>query len=214
MPIALIPALNPLLSFIASGEGGYNSMNQGTRGGRIVGSTHNAASVLGKSLTSMTIQEVMDHQAAGRLFAAGRYQIIPQTMIGILSATGLSRSDLFNEQNQDRFGIALVMYYKDVKDYLNGRHSDRDKAMLALARVWASLPDPRTGNSYYGSGNKALHSVAEVAQALDNARAGLRGSSGGSGGSVGVAGAREGIGPLGWLAIAGAVYLIARSLRR
>ena len=32
-----------LLSFIAAGEGGYNSMNQGTQGGRIVGSTHNAA---------------------------------------------------------------------------------------------------------------------------------------------------------------------------
>ena len=69
-----------LLSFISKGEGGYNSMNQGTSGGRIVGSTHNAASILGKNLTDMTVGEVMGHQSSGKLFAAGRYQIIPSTM--------------------------------------------------------------------------------------------------------------------------------------
>ena len=221
MPIALIPALNPLLAFIASGEGGYNSMNQGTRGGRIVGSTNNAASILGKSLTAMTIEEVMGHQAAGRLFAAGRYQIIPDTMQGTLGATGLSRSDLFNEPNQDRFGIALIMYYKDVRDYLYGRSADRNKAMLALARVWASLPDPRTGNSYYGSGNRALHSVDEVARVLDGARAALSGAAaspppagGGESGSAGVASTGGGIGPVGIVLGLAALYLIVRSMRR
>jgi hypothetical protein len=173
MPIALVPALDPLLAFIASGEGGYNSMNQGTRDGKIVGSTNNAASKLGKNLTDMTIAEVMAFQAAKQLFAAGRYQIIPVTMKGILPLSGLLPSDRFDQSNQDRLGIALIKNRKPAWDYLIGKHADRDVAMLSLAQEWASFPDPRTGNSYYGSGNRAGHSVAEVARVLDNARAAM-----------------------------------------
>lgn len=172
-PIALVPALNPLLAFIAAGEGGYNSMNQGTQGGRIVGSTSNAASKLGKNLTDMTIGEVVAFQDAKQLFAAGRYQIIPKTLRGILPSSGLSTSDRFSQDNQDRLGIALIKNRKPVWNYLLGNHADRDVALLSLAQEWASLPDPRTGNSYYGSGNKAQHSVDQVARALDQARAGM-----------------------------------------
>lgn len=216
MPIALIPALNPLLSFIASGEGGYNSMNQGTVGNRIVGSTHNAASKLGKNLTDMAIGEVMEHQAEGRLFAAGRYQVIPGTMRGILPATGLSRSDRFDAPNQDRFGIALIMQRKPVRDYLYGRSNDRTAALLALAQEWASLPDPRTGASFYGGANRSAHSVDEVARALDGARAALAGAGAGDSSSpaAGVASAGGGIGPLGIVVGLAAVYLIVRSMRR
>ena len=173
MPIALVPALDPLLAFIASGEGDYNSMNQGTRNGKIVGSTHNAASVLGKNLTDMTIAEVMEHQAARRLFAAGRYQIIPITMQGTLASTGLTPADRFDRKNQDRFGVALAMQRKAARDYLTGKSNNREAALLALAQVWASLPDPRTGNSFYGSGNKSLHSVEDFTRVVDETRAAL-----------------------------------------
>lgn len=207
-------AFDSLLSFIASGEGGYNSMNQGTRDGRIVGSTHNAASKLGKNLTDMTIGEVIGHQEAKRLFAAGRYQIIPETMKGILPSSGLSTSDVFNQANQDRLGIALIRQRKVAWDYLTGKHNDRNAAMLGLAKTWASLPDPRTGNSFYGSGNKALHTVEEVARALDEARAAVAGS-GGGGSTLGTAGAGGGgLGPIGWLAIVGGLYLVWRGFRR
>ena len=168
-------AFDSLLSFIAAGEGGYNSMNQGTQGGRIVGSTHNAASLLGRNLTDMTIGEVMAHQSSSprRLFAAGRYQIIPDTLKGILPSSGLTVRDLFSPQNQDRLGLALIQRRKQAWDYLTGKSANRDAALLALAQEWASLPDPRTGNSYYGSGNRAQHTVAEVAAALDAARTSL-----------------------------------------
>ena len=52
-----------LLSFISKGEGGYNSMNQGTQGDSIVGSTHNASTKVGKNLTGMTIGEIMERQS-------------------------------------------------------------------------------------------------------------------------------------------------------
>jgi len=218
MPIALIPALNPLLAFIESGEGGYNSMNQGTSGGRIVGSTNNAASKLGKDLTAMTIGEVMDHQTAKRLFAAGRYQVIPTTLRAILPATGLSRADAFNQSNQDRFGIALVKQRTAAWDYLHGRSSDRGAAMLALAKEWASLPDPRTGKSFYGGANQSGHSVDEVARVLDAARASITGGSspgggggsspGGGGGEAGIASTGTGLNPLAIIAVLGIAYFI------
>ena len=132
-----------LLSFIAAGEGGYNSMNQGTQGGRIVGSTHNAASILGRNLTDMAIGEVMGHQTSSprRLFAAGRYQIIPDTLKGILPSSGLTARDLFSPQNQDRLGLALIQRRKPAWDYITGKSANRDAALLALAQEWASLPD-------------------------------------------------------------------------
>jgi hypothetical protein len=212
MPIALIPALNPLLAFIAAGEGGYNSMNQGTSGGRIVGSTNNAASKLGKNLTAMTISEVMAFQSSKQLFAAGRYQIIPSTLRGILPVTGLSSSNAFNEANQDRCGIALIKQRKAAWGYLHGTSNDRNAAMLALAKEWASLPDPRTGKSFYGGANQSGHSVDEVARVLDAARAGITGGGsspgGGGGGEAGTASTGTGLNPLAVIAVLGIAYFI------
>ena len=97
-----------LLSFISKGEGGYNSMNQGTSGGGIVGSTHNASTILGKNLTDMTVREIIEHQSSGRLFAAGRYQIIPSTMQMAVSRAGVSPDDMFDTKTQDKLGLALI----------------------------------------------------------------------------------------------------------
>jgi hypothetical protein len=161
-----------LLSFIAEGEGGYNSMNRGTSGGRIVGSTHNAREQLGRDLTDMTIGEIMGLQASGQLFASGRYQIIPDTMHVALKYSGLSRDDKFSPENQDKLAIALIAYKRPViNEYLQGSSSvSVDEAMLHLAMEWASMPDPRTGSSYYGHGNRALHSTEAVRAAMVKAR--------------------------------------------
>ena len=171
-----------LLDFIGSGEGGYNSMNQGTQGNSIVGSTNNASSKLGKNLTDMTIGEIMDRQAylMNRnnpqisdygIFAAGKYQIIPKTMPGAVRGAELNRSDKFTPQNQDKLGMALIMNKRPyVGKYLRGEHNDVHGAMMELAREFASMPNPDTGRSLYGSGNKAFHSVDEVREALIKAR--------------------------------------------
>jgi hypothetical protein len=166
-----VTGFESILTFISKGEGGYNSMNQGTSGGRIVGSTHNAASILGKNLTDMTIGEVMAHQSSGRLFAAGRYQIIPETMRVAVRDAGLSSNEKFSPENQDKLAIALILHKRPkLGEYLLGKHNDLQLAMREAALEWASLPDPNTGNSMYGSGNRALHSVSEVAEALRAAR--------------------------------------------
>lgn len=175
-----------LLSFISKGEGGYNSMNQGTQGNNIVGSTHNASSKVGKNLTSMTIGEIMERQAYLMnpnnpqvsdygIFAAGRYQIIPSTMSEILPKSGLSRDDMFSKKNQDILGITLITKKQPrVGAYINGSGSI-EGAMDALSNEFASMPDPTTGNSKYGGGNRALHSIEEVRQALIHAKTGSGG---------------------------------------
>ena len=171
-----------LLSFISKGEGGYNSMNQGTINNRIVGSTNNASTKVGKDLTDMTIGEIIKRQdflmnpnnpqvSDYGLFAVGRYQIIPPTMKEILPKSGLSTSDKFTPKNQDKLGITLITKKQPrVGAYLSGKNNDIFGAMDALSNEFASMPDPRTGNSKYGSGNRALHTVQEVRSALLQAR--------------------------------------------
>ena len=158
-------------------------MNQGTKGDRIVGSTGDSRTIVGKSLTDMTLGEIMkrqsflmnpangDQESNYGLFAVGRYQIIPDTFPGAVSGSGLSESDLFTPANQDKMGMYLIMKKKPyVGQYLKGQHNDVIGAMDALSDEFASIPDPRTGRSKYGSGNKAAHTVEEVRAALERAR--------------------------------------------
>lgn len=161
-----------LLSFISSGEGGYNSMNQGTSGNSIVGSTHNASSILGKNLPQMTVGEVMQNQNSGKLFAAGRYQIIPNTMKMAVARAGVSSDDMFDSKTQDKLGLALIYNGQrpTLSGYLKGENNNVQGAMLDLAKEWASAPDPSTGRSYYGGANKSSHTVEEVRTALTSAR--------------------------------------------
>jgi hypothetical protein len=99
--------------------GSYNAMNQGTINDRIVGSTLNSKTKIGKNLTDMTIGEVLQRQQwlmNGRnpqisnygIYAAGRYQFIPNTLPGVIKSAGLSSNDIFNAKNQDLMAIALL----------------------------------------------------------------------------------------------------------
>lgn len=120
-----------LLDFIAgpeSGRWGYDAMNEGgTNGGHtVVGRSGAAADILGKPLTSMTVGEVMDLQAQGRLHAAGRYQIIGKTLKGLVDQGVVSRNDMFDAATQDKLGIALI----------EGR---RGQGMRGMRQEWIGL---------------------------------------------------------------------------
>lgn len=182
--------MDALLYFISSGEGGYESVNRGTIGNRIVGSDLNATRN-GKPITQLTFREIFDGQSiddpnnVNRIFAVGRYQIIPVTMKGVFRASGLSLDDKFSQENQDLLGKLLIVgtdtYVKRAKlaRYIKGESSDLQSAMIDFAREWASVPDPRTGDSYYGSGNRSAHTVEEVRVALNQARNDYTGSASG-----------------------------------
>lgn len=162
------------LSSIASGEsfgGSPDAMNQGTSGNKIIGSGKDSEKIIGKKLSSMTIGEVMKHQAKpkkskDRVFAAGAYQIIPSTMKWAVDEMGISKDETFSAETQKEIAeYILVNKQPDVRRFIKGEHDDIDKAITGLAKEWASFPTP-TGNSYYGSGNKAKHSVEDSRKIL------------------------------------------------
>ena len=106
--------------------GGYNAVNQGgADGGHTVlgysGDYRKAPfNKSGKSLTSMTVQEIMDLQyddrslsdsqwkKSGKLHAVGRYQIIGDTLKGLINQGVASPEEKFTPSVQNKLGIALI----------------------------------------------------------------------------------------------------------
>lgn len=176
------PSVSPtpvsgVLDLIASGEAvskdPYNSMNQGTPGGKISGSGV-STNVIGQNLTDMTVGEILskapnpndsaeERKQKGAIFAAGRYQIIPKTLQGLVDQGAVNKDEKFTPEVQDRLALKLIEQSGATKSINEG---DLEKAQYQLAKVWASLPVPagmtlRSGQvstgveSFYGGANKA-----------------------------------------------------------
>jgi hypothetical protein len=183
---------NSLLDMIAKGEsassGGYNAMNQGTidpktgkssKNGKVIGSG-DSQNIIQKKLTDMTVGEIMALDATkendgkkrkekGLIFAAGRYQIIPSTLEGLVNQGIVSKGDKFDEATQDKLGMALIKETGALDLAAAGKF---DEAQNAMAAVWASVPlatdvgGRKAGESVFGGpGNKA-HASLNVKGAL------------------------------------------------
>jgi muramidase (phage lysozyme) len=149
----------PLLNLIGRTEGtdrgrGYNE----TLGyGRYTGGP--------VDLESMTIDQVyklqqsmLAHGASST--AVGRYQFISSTLHELVAQAGLDPATTkFTGEVQDRL-IAARIQWRLARARARG-----EDPMLELAQEFASIPDPRTGRSYY-SGQRAGASVSEVAKVL------------------------------------------------
>ena len=188
-----------LLDFISKREGSYNASNNGTDRQKkirnsIAGTSYVAENFVTstkkradqKLLSTMTIKEIINLQKgsspyfnpnAGHkrtLFAVGAYQIIPETMFAAILSSGLSDADVFNEDNQDKLGLALIYGGKrpKLRDYLKGSSSvTLAQAQTDFAQEWASVPLPSGKSFYAGTGNAAGHSSAEVQAVLKEVRA-------------------------------------------
>ena len=165
---------NPLGTLISSGEGGYGSYNRGRAGDA------NGAQI---DFSQMTVGEVMRRQdlAKGdpdRLFAVGKYQMIPGTFEEAVNSLGVDRNAKLTPQLQERMFADYLIDEKrpQVKAYITGETSGAQGlqgAQLALAREFASVADPRTGRSVYdgdSAGNSASITAAQVGTALDQMR--------------------------------------------
>lgn len=154
-----------LKNLIASGEGNYDSVNLGARGG------YRAST---RPLESMTINEILAAQARKEFMAAGRYQMMPDTIKEAKASMGLSGNERFDAAMQDKMLTQYILgsKRKALRDYLTGQSSDKWAAVLDLAKEFASIADPRTGKSYYaGQGNnRASISAADAARVLQSVR--------------------------------------------
>lgn len=184
-----------LVDFISKGEaigGSYNSINRiwypdGRGGGFRLNSwpkdDGREFSIEGSALKDTKIGRVMTFQdpynttryptsePQSAIFATGRYQVIPVTMKDHLAETGLTKQDLYNEVNQDRFCMTLIYGAKrpDLRDYLLGvAGATLNKAQTNFAQEWSSVPTP-AGASYYG-GESSSHTTQETRNLLERVK--------------------------------------------
>lgn len=163
-----------LSNLIGSGEGDYNSYNRGVAGD----------SRTPINLSDMTIAEIMRRQDLprndpDRLFAVGKFQIIPGTMEETVRNLGLDTSQKFTPALQERMFADYLVDEKRpaVKAYITGQSNGEaglDRAQLALAQEFASVASPRTGRSYYdgdSGGNHSSITTTQVETALNQMRA-------------------------------------------
>jgi hypothetical protein len=156
-------------SLISRGEGGYGSYNRGMAGdagGRKI------------DFSQMTVGELMRRQALprgdpNRIFAFGKYQVIPATMLGAAKALGLRPDQKVTPALQEQIFRDYLISQKQpaVRAYITGSGS-LTAAQSALAGEFASIADPSTGRSRYGhvGGNRASISAAQAASALQSER--------------------------------------------
>lgn len=119
------------------------------------------------------LQHLPRHDPA-RVFAVGKYQIIPSTMDAAVARLGITRDTPFTPELQDRIFTDYLLREKQpaVRDYIMGvQGATREQAQLGLAREWASFGDPfKEGRSYYGGANRAHITLEQSADALDRMR--------------------------------------------
>jgi len=177
---------SPLFDLIAASEGNYNSINRGRAGD----SPGGAAKYLGKNLTDMTVGEIIELQTQKKLYAAGKYQIVPGTMLDFVARGGVKRSDMFNSKTQEKFPEYVVNIKRPiVGKYFEGKAS-LDDAVINLAAEFASIGVPRymkrgefgsgypksdrpKGSTFYGGTSNKAHTTPEsVAAALQSIKGG------------------------------------------
>ena len=164
-----------LLDLIGQAEapGGYNQVYGGSK------------IQTPRPITTMSVRGVLAWQdssvAAGSASSAvGRYQIIRDTLRGLVSQGVLSINETFDPEAQDRAAVAL-MEEKGLSRYQSGQLT-REAFAQGLSETWAGLPaftrDSRgraaAGQSYYaGDGlNRATATQSQVVNALNRIRGG------------------------------------------
>ncbi len=171
----------------------YNDHNWYTNNGLkgyIQGRSSNRYPLLTKDLSQYTIGEVMAFQnkprnSNGQLWATGRYQIIPNTLKGMVTNLNLPSNTKYDKKTQDEIGISLLLERTNAKKYLTQQVEDNkanlEKASLDVAKIWSSVGVPYAmkghkqniskNQSYYaGGGDVASIKTEVVQQALKNLR--------------------------------------------
>ncbi|RTL04740.1 hypothetical protein EKK58_09820 [Candidatus Dependentiae bacterium] len=164
-----------LADTIGKGEGSWYSFNRGKSGD----------SPNEKLNENITIQEIRNRQALPqgdkrRLFAVGKYQIIPSTLEEAVVKLRLDPNTKFTPEVQEYIFRQYLMKIKSpsVYKYITGASDNLEGAQLRLAQEFASIGIPRDiagktkGQSYYAGvgNNKASISPDTVARQLDAQR--------------------------------------------
>jgi hypothetical protein len=165
--LAQLGKVTGLGSLLARGEsrGDYNIYNRGTAG-RGIGHADFSQMTVGELSARGSLPPGDPH----RIFAFGKYQIIPSTLRDAMRTMGLKGDEKMTPELQEKIFTEFLIQKKrpEIGAYLSGKSNDAHAAAVAVAKEWASVAHPDTGRSVYGGvgGNKASISAHEVLAAM------------------------------------------------
>ena len=150
--------LDVLGKYESDSVGGYDAVNQyGIKGGRgTLGYSGDIKGMVqhgGKSLTSMSIREIMELQAEtgqsmqswideGRLHAVGRYQFIGSTLASVVRQTGINVDEKFTPAVQDYLaGYLLAKSRNGIGQWIGPRDNATYAERLDVQQARKSLQD-------------------------------------------------------------------------
>ena len=113
-----------------------------------------------------------NQQNLNRVFAAGKFQVIPSTLEDIKKAFGFGGADKFSKENQEKVGDYLLLNGDTSRAFGLGRYlkgdnagseKDLEDAIQAVGQIWASFPiindqnKKKVGFVATGDGNTAYY---------------------------------------------------------
>jgi hypothetical protein len=112
-------------------------------------------------------QQALPAGNANRLFAVGKYQLIPSTMRSAVATLALNTQSALTHSVQEAFFRKYLVAVKrpQMKAFITGTGGSMGSAQMSLALEFASVARPDTGRSNYEGvgGNEASISAAETA---------------------------------------------------
>ena len=159
--------IRPLADMIAKGEGDWNAVNRGRAGDTPGGLQW----LLGHTCEKLLIADLIQLQRQRRVYAIGRYQFIPSTLLAALKyADDVSPRDFFTPEVQNRLLLALLEHKRpEIWEYLTGNGSV-DAALDALSREWASVGTASGYTHYRGTSNRAHITRDEARVAIEESK--------------------------------------------
>ena len=156
----LQPYVQPLMDKIAESEshGDYDIANRlVNRDGNNVPVKTSITEVFGKNYNNVTIGEIIEMQTSGgrgtKIFATGKYQQTPPTLVNIIDQIGANGSAatnddaaslkklMYSKENQDLIPLTNLLWKQGrVGHYMGDKHDDAAQAAQSIAYEWAGVP--------------------------------------------------------------------------
>ncbi|MFW1985171.1 LysM peptidoglycan-binding domain-containing protein [Acinetobacter guillouiae] len=138
--------IKQLGSSISHGEGNYDSYNTGTINDKVIHSYLHPAK---GTITNKTVNQIIESHSlsarnTNRLFAVGKYQMIPGTITSAKKTLGLSGNEKLDENLQERiFREYLIPTKRPILgDFVLKGIGTAKNAQFEAAKEWASVATP------------------------------------------------------------------------
>ena len=169
--------LEPLKSIVAkyeSGGKGYGAANTGTTQGCVFFSTTNVENIEFRELRRLMKLPGGTGCNRARVFAAGKYQIIPLTLFGggdltggLWKQLGLTDTDKYTPEIQEKMFTQMLLNRTSLGNYLTAKNQGTlpqlSAAIQDLSQLFASMPTIKradgniVGNVELGTGNTGYY---------------------------------------------------------